>query len=52
MRTAKRLGLPVFIWTVNDRKLMGKLLSSEGVAGIFTDRPDVGLFLRDMSLRN
>jgi glycerophosphoryl diester phosphodiesterase len=32
MRTAKRLGLPVFIWTVNDRKLMGKLLSSEGVA--------------------
>jgi glycerophosphoryl diester phosphodiesterase len=51
MRTAKRLGLPVFIWTVNDRKLMGKLLSSEGVAGIFTDKPDVALFLREMISR-
>ncbi|TNF46441.1 glycerophosphodiester phosphodiesterase [bacterium] len=51
LKTVKRLGLPVFVWTVNDRKLMGNLLSTDGVAGIFTDKPDVALFLREMILR-
>lgn len=51
LRVVKKLGLPVYVWTVNDRKLMGKLLSTDGVAGIFTDKPDVGLFLREMVMR-
>jgi len=51
LRVVKKLDLPVYVWTVNDRKLMGKLLSTDGVAGIFTDKPDVGLFLREMVMR-
>ncbi len=51
LRAARKLGLPVYVWTVNDRKLMGKLLSSDAVAGIFTDKPDVALLLREMILR-
>ena len=51
MRTARNLNLPVYVWTVNDRNLMGRLLSTRGVAGIFTDKPDVGLFLREMVMR-
>jgi len=51
LRVVKKLGLPVYVWTVNDRKLMRKLLSTDGVAGIFTDKPDVGLFIREMYSR-
>lgn len=37
---AKRLDLPVVVWTVNDRAEMARLID-RGVAGIITDRPDI-----------
>jgi glycerophosphoryl diester phosphodiesterase len=37
---AKRLGLPVVVWTVNARADMAALIE-RGVDGIITDRPDV-----------
>ena len=40
----KLLDLPIWVWTVNDEKLM-KNLFSKGINGIITDRPDVGLKL-------
>ena len=40
----KLLNLPIWVWTVNDEKLM-KDLFSKGISGIITDRPDVGLKL-------
>ncbi len=51
MALNRRFGKPVYVWTVNDRKLMWKLLEMEGVEGIFTDRPDVALFLREVHTR-
>ncbi|MFV2081816.1 MAG: glycerophosphodiester phosphodiesterase [bacterium] len=40
---------PVFVWTVNDRKMIRKLLDDEMVSGIVTDHPDIALFLRETS---
>ncbi len=44
LAAARRLGLPVHVWTVNDRAEMTRLLDL-GVDGIMTDRADV---LRDV----
>ena len=38
----RRLSLPVFVWTVNDPKMMKRLIA-RGVSAIITDRPDLGL---------
>lgn len=35
-------GMGVRVWTINDEKQMTRLLA-QGVDGIFTDRPDIGL---------
>ena len=48
LSTTRNLGLPVWVYTVNDRKELWKLITDERVGAIFTDRPDVGLFLRDL----
>ena len=40
LRWARRLGLPVLVWTVNDPAAMRRLLAL-GVDGIITDRPDL-----------
>lgn len=48
LRTTRRLGLPVWVYTVNDRKELWSMITDERIGGIFTDRPDVGLFLRDL----
>jgi glycerophosphoryl diester phosphodiesterase len=44
VRAARRAGLPVHVWTVNDESLMHNLLDL-GVDGIMTDRPSL---LRDV----
>lgn len=41
----KRAGIPVYVWTVDDPKLISHYLESS-ISGIITNRPDVGLFLR------
>ena len=40
LRGARRLGLPVLVWTVNEPHAMRRLLAL-GVDGIITDRPDL-----------
>lgn len=48
LSTTKNLDLPVWIYTINDRKELWKMITDDRVAGIFSDRPDVALFLRDL----
>jgi glycerophosphoryl diester phosphodiesterase len=48
LSTTRGLGLPVWIYTVNDRQELWKYITDERVWGIFSDRPDVALFLRDL----
>lgn len=48
LRLNRHLGLPVWVYTANDRKDLWKLITDGRVDGIFTDRVDVGLFLRDL----
>ncbi len=38
----RRIGMPVFVWTVNDPAMIERLLAS-GVHSVITDRPDIGL---------
>jgi len=40
MKTLFEVGIPVFVYTVNDQKRMEKLIT-RGVTGIFSDKPDV-----------
>lgn len=42
---------PVFVWTVNDRKMIWDLLNDDMVAGIVTDRPDVAGFLKEVAVK-
>lgn len=48
LRFNSRLGKPAWVYTVNDRQQLWKYINDERIGGIFTDRPDVGLFLRDL----
>lgn len=41
-RVLQFMKLPLLVWTVNDEKLMKRLLNS-GVTAVITDRPDLGL---------
>ena len=43
---AKRENKPVFVWTVNDEKMIWKLLHDERIAAIITDKPDLAISLR------
>ena len=45
IRRMKKAGYPVYVWTVNDRKMIKKLLS-KNITAIITDRPDIALELR------
>jgi glycerophosphoryl diester phosphodiesterase len=49
LSTTRNLGLPVWVYTVNDRKELWKYITEGRVAGIFSDRLDVALFLRDLN---
>ena len=44
LRAAQRLGLVPLVYTVNDERRMRELADG-GVAGIFTDRPELALRL-------
>ena len=46
MRRMKRLGYPVWVWTVNEPKRMARMLKL-GVDAIITDRPDLALALQE-----
>ena len=46
--TTRGLGLPVWVYTVNDRQDLWKCITDGRIRGIFSDRPDVGLLLRDL----
>ncbi len=48
LSTARDLGLPVWVYTVNDRNELWKRITDGRISGIFSDRPDVALFLRDL----
>ena len=39
-------GIAVWIWTVDDKRLMQKLVNDKRVAGIITNRPDLALKVR------
>jgi len=48
LSTTRGLGLPVWVYTINDRQELWKIIKEERISGIFTDRPDLGLLLRDL----
>jgi glycerophosphoryl diester phosphodiesterase len=43
---AKKANKAVFVWTVNDEKMIWKLLHDERIAAIITDKPDLAISLR------
>lgn len=51
VRAAKSAGVPLIVWTINDRTEMAKLLDL-GVDGIITDRPDLLLEVMAERVRN
>ena len=40
VRRMKREGYPVFVWTVNDEKIMDRMIALHA-DGIISDRPDI-----------
>jgi glycerophosphoryl diester phosphodiesterase len=48
LSTTRDLGIPIWVYTVNERRELWKMIKEERVSGIFTDRPDVALLLRDL----
>src|SRR5207248_9999847 len=43
---AERYGIKVWVWTVDDRRLMERFIKDRCVEGLITNRPDVALKLR------
>ncbi len=46
LNAAERYGIEVWVWTVDDRRLMQRFIKDRRVAGIITNRPDLALKLR------
>jgi glycerophosphoryl diester phosphodiesterase len=44
---AERGNKPVFVWTVNDRRRILKMLHDQRIDGIITDKPDLAISLRN-----
>jgi glycerophosphoryl diester phosphodiesterase len=42
---------PVFVWTVNDEEMLGRLLNDRRIYAIITDRPDLAASLRERLLQ-
>jgi glycerophosphoryl diester phosphodiesterase len=47
LNRARRNNKPVYVWTVNDGKMISGLLNDHRVNAIITDRPDVAVALRN-----
>jgi len=47
LQRARRNHKSVFVWTVNDKETIWKLLNDERVCAIITDRPDLAVSLRE-----
>ena len=52
LERAHRNHQPVFVWTVNDKEMMGRLLQDRRVYAIVTDKPDLAVSLRNELLRS
>jgi glycerophosphoryl diester phosphodiesterase len=46
LSAGKRAGKPVWVWTVDDRRLMKRFMRDDRVEAIITNRPDLALKLR------
>lgn len=46
LRSCERHGIKVWIWTVDDRRLMDRFIHDRRVEGLITNRPDLALKLR------
>ena len=46
LERASRNHQPVFVWTVNDKEMMGRLLQDRRVYAIVTDKPDLAVSVR------
>jgi glycerophosphoryl diester phosphodiesterase len=47
MARAKRHGKGVYVWTVNDEKMMVRFLRENRVEALITDRPDIAVEMRE-----
>jgi glycerophosphoryl diester phosphodiesterase len=47
LESAYRRGIPVLVWTINDKAMMEKLLSTRKVNGLVTDRADLAIEVRN-----
>jgi len=48
---ARRNNKPVYVWTVNDEKMMERFARDSRIEAIITDRPDLAVRARDKTLR-
>lgn len=46
-RRIKKCGKPLFVWTVNNKKMMQQLLRDDAVRGIITDKVEVAVALKN-----
>jgi glycerophosphoryl diester phosphodiesterase len=51
LERAQRSHKPVFVWTVNDEKMMWELFNDRRVYAIITDKPDLAVSLRKKLLQ-
>jgi glycerophosphoryl diester phosphodiesterase len=47
LERAKRDNKPVFVYTVNDQKMIEKMLQDPRIDAIITDKPDLAIGLRE-----
>ncbi len=47
LKRAERNRMPVYVWTVNDERMMERFLKENRVQGIITDRPELAVKVRN-----
>lgn len=48
LSTTRDLKMPLWVYTVNDRHDLWKMVTEKRVSAVFSDRPDVALLMRDL----